>query len=96
MKVFPNHKLQARDIHYDVTCDKSNGSYSKASHHTDDMLESPSEPQHGTVIRHVKKASNECIGNDRSSHRGSELSHIAFLDYDGHGTLDSIIGPDVS
>ncbi|KAL3650693.1 hypothetical protein CASFOL_007096 [Castilleja foliolosa] len=73
---FPRHKLRATELHFNLEHDTSNGSSSKASR---------SEPDHSTVVRHVRKLSNESIGSDRSSDRGSELSNIAFPKSNGLG-----------
>ncbi|PIM97493.1 hypothetical protein CDL12_30038 [Handroanthus impetiginosus] len=85
---FPTHKPRAREIHYDLEHNTSNGSSSKASHRTEDTSEHLSEPDRGKVVHHVRKLSNESIGSDRSSHRGSELSKFSFPNSNGHGLLD--------
>ncbi|KAK6119546.1 hypothetical protein DH2020_046713 [Rehmannia glutinosa] len=57
LESFPKHKLHA--TRYNLEHDPSNGSSSKVSHHTEDTLEHISEPDRGTVVRHVRKLSNE-------------------------------------
>ncbi|KAG8375802.1 hypothetical protein BUALT_Bualt10G0138300 [Buddleja alternifolia] len=93
---FPKHRPHATEIHNNLEQNISNISSSKASHHTEDVLEVLSEPDHGTVVRHVRKLSNESIGSDRSSRRGSGLSNLAFPNSNGHGHLDFRSGSEVS
>ncbi|KAI3468010.1 hypothetical protein Pfo_024673 [Paulownia fortunei] len=93
---FPKHELHAREIHYNLEHNMSNGSSSKASHHTENMLERLSEPDRGTVVHHVRKLSNESIGSDRSSQRGSVLSNLAFPNSNGPGLLYFRSGAEVS
>ncbi|XP_051148892.1 PX domain-containing protein EREL2-like isoform X2 [Andrographis paniculata] len=93
---FPKHKLHPRDIHSSSEHKVSNGSSSKASHHMEDTIEHRSEPEHGLVVPHVRKLSNESIGSDRSSQRGSELSNILFPNSNGHGILDFRSGMEIS
>ncbi|KAL3655837.1 hypothetical protein CASFOL_000233 [Castilleja foliolosa] len=76
LESFPRHTLRATEVHFNSEHDTSNGSSSKAS---------PSEPDHGTVVRHVRKLSNDSIGSDRSSDRGSEMSNVAFPNSNGLG-----------
>ncbi|GFQ03480.1 hypothetical protein PHJA_002491800 [Phtheirospermum japonicum] len=80
LESFPRHTLRATEVHFNSEHDTSNGSSSKASR---------SEPDHGTVVRHVRKLSNESIGSD-SSDRGSELLNIVFPNSNelGFGLLD--------
>lgn len=84
---FPKNKLHARESHYNLEQNVSNGSSSKASHHSEDMLEHLSEQDHGAVVRHGRKLSNESIGSDRNSQRGSESSSLAFPNSNGHGLV---------
>ncbi|KAL6534105.1 hypothetical protein OROHE_013938 [Orobanche hederae] len=79
LESFPRHKLHPTEVHFNSEHDTSNGSSSKASQ---------SEPERGTVVRHVRRLSNESIGSDRSSHRGSEVSTWACPNSDGLGLLD--------
>ncbi|KAK6162067.1 hypothetical protein DH2020_001908 [Rehmannia glutinosa] len=93
LESFPKHKLHA--TRYNLEHDTSNGSSSKVSHHTEDTLEHISEPDRGTVVRHVRKLSNESIGSDRSFERGSDLSNLEFPNSNGHGILDFKSGAEV-
>ncbi|KAL6502088.1 hypothetical protein OROGR_027221 [Orobanche gracilis] len=79
LESFPRHKLRHTEVHFNSEHDTSNGSSSKASQ---------SEPERGTVVRHIRRLSNESIGSDRSSHRGSEVSTLACPNSDGLGLLD--------
>ncbi|KAK4491048.1 hypothetical protein RD792_001770 [Penstemon davidsonii] len=92
----PKHKLNAREIHSILEHNRSNGSSSKSSQHAKDMLELVSDPDHGTVVHHSRKLSNESSGSDRSSIRGSELSNIAFPNLNGFEPLDLRSGAEVS
>lgn len=61
-----SHTLHVNNVR---SKDLSIGNASKASR---DIF---SEPEHSKVIGHMRKLSNESIGSDRSSLRGSEISH---------------------
>ncbi|KAL7159050.1 hypothetical protein ABFS83_01G003100 [Erythranthe nasuta] len=94
LESFPTHKMHARETHYNLDRNMSNGSSSKASHHTEGTLENLSEPDIGRD--HVRKLSNESIGSDRSSQRGSDFSNFAFPNSDGHGVFDLRSGTEIS
>lgn len=87
LESFPKHKLHARETRHNVDQNVSNGSSSKASH-TEGILEHLSEPNQGKVVHHVRKLSNESIGSDKSSQRGSEFLNVAFPNSDGLGPFD--------
>ncbi|KAL8496963.1 hypothetical protein ACS0TY_020590 [Phlomoides rotata] len=91
----PKHKLHARESH-NSEHNLSNGSSSKTSRRTEDTLEHLSEQDRGTVVRHGRKLSNESIGSERSSLRGSESSSLAFPNSNGHGFLDFRSGVEVT
>ncbi|CAI9775500.1 unnamed protein product [Fraxinus pennsylvanica] len=92
----PKHKLYAKEIHNNVVNNTSNGGSSKISHHTGDMLELLSEPEHGTVGLHARKVSSESIGSDRSSQRGSELSNLGIASSNGYVPVDNYSGAEAS
>lgn len=87
----PKHKPHARERH-NAEHNLSNGSSSMTSHRTEDTLEHLSEQ----VVRHGRKLSNESIGSERSSLRGSESSSLAFPNSNGHGILDFRSGSEVT
>lgn len=82
---FPKHKPHGRENHNSER-NMSNGSSLKASHHTEDMSEHLSN--RSSLVHHGRKLSNESIGSDRSSLRGSESSSLAFPNSNGHGLFD--------
>lgn len=92
----PKHKHHASSIHGNLEQNVSNGNSSKTSHRSEDMTGHACEPERGTVARHARKLSNESIGSDRSSQRGSELSNISFPNSNGHGIPDVRSGVDIS
>ncbi|XP_057799969.1 PX domain-containing protein EREL2 isoform X2 [Salvia miltiorrhiza] len=82
---FPKHKAHAR-VNHNSEQNMSNGSSLKASHNAEDMSEHLAE--RSSLVHHGRKLSNESIGSDRSSLRGSESSSLAFPNSNGHGTFD--------
>ncbi|KAL2471901.1 Phox (PX) domain-containing protein [Abeliophyllum distichum] len=92
----PKHKLYAKEIHSNVENNTINGDPSKISHHTGDVLELLSKPEHGTVGLHARKVSSESIGSDKSSQRGSELSNIAIASSNGYLPVDIHSGAEAS
>ncbi|KAK4480166.1 hypothetical protein RD792_013228 [Penstemon davidsonii] len=93
---FPKHKPHAGEIHSNLRHIVSNGSSSKVSQHTTDMLESLSESDPGTVVRHVRKLSDESIESDKSSQRGSEYANFAYPNSNGYGPPEIRSGSEVS
>ncbi|XP_020549873.1 PX domain-containing protein EREL1-like [Sesamum indicum] len=96
LESYPKQHLPAREIHNNLELNISNGSSFKSSHHIKDTMEHLSQPDTGTVVRHVRKLSNESIESDRSSQRGSELSNLSFPNSNGHGLVDLRSGSEVS
>lgn len=82
---FPKHKAHTKENHNSEQ-DASNGSSLKASHHAEDMSEQLAD--RSALVHHGRKLSNESIGSDRSSLRGSESSGLAFPNSNGHGLFD--------
>lgn len=82
---FPKHKAHARENNNSEQ-NVRNGSSSKASHHAENLSEHPAE--HSSLVHHGRKLSDESIGSDRSSLRGSESSSLAFPNSNGHGHFD--------
>ncbi|KAL3838583.1 hypothetical protein ACJIZ3_023174 [Penstemon smallii] len=96
LESFPKHKPHAGEIHSKLRHIVSNESSSKVSQHTTDMLESLSESDPGTVVRHVRKLSDESIESDKSSHRGSEYANFAYPNSNGYGPPEIRSGSEVS
>ncbi|KAL0394279.1 UNVERIFIED_CONTAM: PX domain-containing protein EREL1 [Sesamum latifolium] len=96
LESYPKQHLPAREIHKNLEHNISNGSSFKSSHHIKDTMEHLPLPDTSTVVRHVRKLSNESIESDRSSQRGSELSNLSFPNSNGHGLVDLRSGSEVS
>jgi hypothetical protein len=82
----PRHKMN--DRHLNIEKDKYNGSASTASFLVGNGMELFSGPEHGKVIGHARKLSNESFGSDVSSLRGSEISNFGIPNSSGDGSLD--------
>ncbi|XP_042007267.1 PX domain-containing protein EREL2-like isoform X1 [Salvia splendens] len=80
---FPKHKAHARENHNSEQ-NMSNGSFLKASHHAEDMSEHGAE--RSSLAHDGQKLSNESIGSDRSTLRGSESSSL--VNPNGHRPFD--------
>ncbi|KAH6826320.1 Phox domain-containing protein [Perilla frutescens var. hirtella] len=90
---FPKHKPHARE-NRNSEQNMSNGSSSKESHRAEDMSEHLAD--RSTSVHHGRKLSNDSIGSDRSSLRGSESSSLAFPNSNGHGLFDFGSGAEVA
>ncbi|KAK4600747.1 hypothetical protein RGQ29_010394 [Quercus rubra] len=84
----PRHKMNDRHLNNVIEKDKYNGNSSKASFLVGNGMELFSGPEHGKVIDHVRKLSNESFGSDVSSLRGSEMSNSGIPNSSGDGSLD--------
>ncbi|XP_028792788.1 PX domain-containing protein EREL1 isoform X2 [Neltuma alba] len=67
------HKVNARHFSYAAE-NKNNGNAFNASHLAKNPMELFSEPEQANVSSHVRKHSNESVGSDGSSLRGSDFS----------------------
>ncbi|THG01162.1 hypothetical protein TEA_015875 [Camellia sinensis var. sinensis] len=92
----PRHTLHAREINNVVGNNLDNGNASKAAYHADNWIEHFSEPEHGKVIGHARKLSNESVGSDINSLRGGEFSNSGFKNSFVEGPLDHLGGPEIS
>ncbi|CAJ1973702.1 unnamed protein product [Sphenostylis stenocarpa] len=85
----PRHKANARHVNYVTQKDKSNGNLYDSSllvnHNTMELF---SEPGHAKVVGHVRKLSNESVGSDGSSLRGSDISNFGIPNSSGDGSHD--------
>jgi hypothetical protein len=84
----PRHKMNDRHLNNVIEKDKYNGSASTASFLVGNGMELFSGPEHGKVIGHARKLSNESFGSDVSSLRGSEISNFGIPNSSGDGSLD--------
>ncbi|KAF3975540.1 hypothetical protein ACB098_01G106500 [Castanea mollissima] len=84
----PRHKMNDRHLNNVIEKDKYNGNSSKASFLVGNGMELFSGPEHGKVIGHARKLSNESFGSDVSSLRGSEMSNSGIPNSSGDGSLD--------
>ncbi|XP_047981918.1 PX domain-containing protein EREL2-like isoform X2 [Salvia hispanica] len=80
---FPKHKAHARENHNSEQ-NMSNGRFLKASHHAEDISEHLAE--RSSLDHHGRKLSNESIGSDRSTLRGSES--LSLVNPNGHRPSD--------
>ncbi|KAL0311762.1 UNVERIFIED_CONTAM: PX domain-containing protein EREL1 [Sesamum radiatum] len=80
LESYPKQHLPAREIHNNLEHNISNGSSFKSSHHIKDTMEHLPQPDTGTVVRHVRKLSNESIESDRSSQRGNDIHLLVPVD----------------
>ncbi|CAL5355292.1 unnamed protein product [Camellia sinensis] len=92
----PRHTLHAREINNVVGNNLDNGNASKVAYHADNWIEHFSEPEHGKVIGHARKLSNESVGSDINSLRGGEFSNSGFKNSFVEGPLDHLGGPEIS
>ncbi|XP_027355083.1 PX domain-containing protein EREL1 [Abrus precatorius] len=84
----PRHKANARHVNYVTEKDKNNGNSYNSSLLANNTMELFSEPGHAKVSSHVRKLSNESIGSDGSSIRGSDMSNFGIPNSSGDGCHD--------
>ncbi|XP_024164890.1 PX domain-containing protein EREL1 isoform X2 [Rosa chinensis] len=92
----PKHKMHGRHVNNVTGKDLYNGSASKPSILARNGMELFSQPEHGKVFSHARKLSDESVGSDVSSLRGSDMSNSGVPNSIGDGTLDLLGGADVS
>ncbi|XP_024017599.1 PX domain-containing protein EREL1 isoform X1 [Morus notabilis] len=92
----PRNKVRARHLNNVVVRDAHNGNSSKVSYLSGNGMDLFSEPEHGKVNAHARKLSNESVGSDVSSLRGSETSNFGIPNSSGNGSLDLLGGAEVS
>nr|KYP43429.1 hypothetical protein KK1_035152 [Cajanus cajan] len=68
--------------------DKNNGNLYDSSLLANNTMELFSEPGHAKVVGHVRKLSNESVGSDGSSIRGSDMSNFGIPNSSGDGSHD--------
>ncbi|XP_041016690.1 PX domain-containing protein EREL1 [Juglans microcarpa x Juglans regia] len=84
----PRHKMNDRHLNNVIEKDKYNGNASKASFLVGNGMELFSGQEHGKVLGHARKLSNESFGSDVSSLRGSEMSNSGIPNSSGDGSFD--------
>ncbi|KAG2700172.1 hypothetical protein I3760_07G220100 [Carya illinoinensis] len=84
----PRHKMNDRHLNNVIEKDKYNGNASKASFLVGNGTELFSGQEHGKVLGHARKLSNESFGSDVSSLRGSEMSNSGIPNSSGDGSFD--------
>ncbi|KAF5456748.1 hypothetical protein F2P56_026194 [Juglans regia] len=84
----PRHKMNDRHLNNVIEKDKYNGNASKASFLVGNGMELFSGQEHGKVLGHARKHSNESFGSDVSSLRGSEMSNSGIPNSSGDGSFD--------
>lgn len=82
----PKHKAHPR--YNNNLKDGHNGNTSKASYLDKNGLVPFAEPDHGKVIVHARKLSDESVASDVSSLRGGESSSFSHQNSVGNGSLD--------
>ncbi|XP_022982137.1 PX domain-containing protein EREL1-like [Cucurbita maxima] len=82
----PKHKAHPR--YNNNLKDGHNGNTSKASYLDKNGLVPFLEPEHGEVIGHAQKLSDESVASDASSLRGGEISSFSRSNSIGNGSLD--------
>lgn len=92
----PKNKLHARHVNNDMGKNTYNGNASKTSYLADNETELFSESEVNKLIAHARKLSNESVGSDASSLRGSEMSNYGIRNSSGDGSQDMLGIPEVS
>ncbi|KAM1573815.1 hypothetical protein ACFX1S_043931 [Malus domestica] len=92
----PKHKVNVGHVNNVVGKNTYNGNASKSSILACNGMELFSEPEHSKVFNHARKLSNESVGSDASSLRGSEMSNSGVPNSSGDGSLDLLGGAEVS
>ncbi|XP_038898166.1 PX domain-containing protein EREL2 isoform X1 [Benincasa hispida] len=82
----PKHKAHPR--YNNNLKDGHNGNTSKASYLDKNGLVPFAEPEHGKVIGHARKLSDESVASDASSLKGGEISSFSLRNSVGNGSLD--------
>ncbi|PON89886.1 Phox domain containing protein [Trema orientale] len=90
----PRNKVHARHFNIVVGKDVYNGNVSKSSFLSSNGMDLFSEQEINKVIAHARKLSNESVGSDASSLRGSEMSISGVPN--GEGSLDLLGAAEVS
>ncbi|XP_021886967.1 PX domain-containing protein EREL1 isoform X2 [Carica papaya] len=88
---FPRHKANPRHVSNVFAKDTYNGNASNASFLASNGLGLFAEPEPSKMVGHVRKLSNESVGSDGSSLRGSEISN-SYLDLPGVTDVSSTGG----
>lgn len=92
----PKHKVHARNVNNVIGKDTYNGNASKTSIQARNGMELFPAPEHSKVFGHSRKLSNESVGSDVSSQRGSEMSNSGVPNSSGDGSFDLVGGAEVS
>ncbi|KAM6544489.1 hypothetical protein CsatB_008936 [Cannabis sativa] len=92
----PRSKVQARHFNNVVGKNVYNGNASKTSFLSSNGTDLFSEQEINKVIAHARKLSNDSVGSDASSLRGSEMSISGIPNSSGEGSLDLLGGAEVS
>ncbi|RDY14290.1 PX domain-containing protein EREL1, partial [Mucuna pruriens] len=82
----PRHKVNARHVNYVTEKDKNNGNLYDSSLLANNTMELFSEPGHAKGVGHVRKLSNESVGSDGSSIRGTDMSNFGIPNSSGDGS----------
>ncbi|XP_062099356.1 PX domain-containing protein EREL1 isoform X2 [Humulus lupulus] len=92
----PRSKVQARHSNNAVGKNVYNGNASKTSFLSSNGMDLFCEQEINKVIAHARKLSNDSVGSDASSLRGSEMSISGIPNSSGEGCLDRLGGVEVS
>ncbi|KAK7410258.1 hypothetical protein VNO78_00893 [Psophocarpus tetragonolobus] len=84
----PRHKANARHVNYITEKDKNNGNLYDSSLLANNTMDLFSESGHTKVVGHVRKLSNESVGSDGSSIRGSDISNFGIPNSSGDASHD--------
>lgn len=84
----PRHKVNARHVNNVTGKDTNNGNSYDSSLLANNTMELFSEAGHANVFGHVRKFSNESVGSDGSSIRGSDMSNFGIPNSSGDGSVD--------
>ncbi|CAK8568605.1 unnamed protein product [Lathyrus sativus] len=84
----PRHKVNARHMNNVTGKDRSNGNSYDSSLLSNNTMERFSEPGHAKAFGHIRKLSNESVGSDGSSIRGSDMSNFGIPNSSGDGSVD--------
>ncbi|KAL2346702.1 hypothetical protein Fmac_000702 [Flemingia macrophylla] len=84
----PRHRTNARHVNYVMEKDKNNGNLYDSSLLANNTMELFSEPGHAKVVGHIRNFSNESVGSDGSSIRGSDISNFGIPNSSGDGSHD--------
>ncbi|KAE9603702.1 putative Phox domain-containing protein [Lupinus albus] len=84
----PRHKVNARHDNYVTEKGKSNGNSYNSSPLANNSVELYSEHEHAKAVDHDRVLSNESVGSEGSSIRGSDVSNSWIPNSYGDGSLD--------